>query len=175
MADHAHGPFFRRAVPPPNAEPQIETLRHALVEARKGADARALIDALGHLAFLLTMTEHEAEAAPLAEEALGLSRRIGDRATEIDGLLQLGTTRQYMGERELAVRLFHEGLARVEESGLRTQENFLLHHLGRCLAELGRIDEARDAFEKALVLRKALGNQRFIESTEAALVEIAGR
>jgi tetratricopeptide (TPR) repeat protein len=170
-----HGPFFRRAVPPPDAESQIATLRHALAEARKGADARALMEALGHLAFVLTMAELEAEAAPLAEEALALSRQIGDRGGEIDGLLQLGTTRQYLGERQLAARLFHEGLALVAATGLRAQENFLQHHLGRCLVELGRIDDARAAFEAALALRKALGERRFIESTEAALKEIAGR
>jgi tetratricopeptide (TPR) repeat protein len=176
MADNSSGPFFRRAVPPPDAGPQIEALRHALVGARKGTDVPALIDALGHLAFLLTMMGQEAEAAPLVEEALDLSRQIGDRATEIDGLLQLGTTRQYMGERELAVRLFHEGLARVEETGIRRQENFLQQHLGRCLVELGRIDEARAAFETALALRKAAGSERrFIESTQAALDEIASR
>jgi tetratricopeptide (TPR) repeat protein len=175
MADNPHGPFFRRAAPPKDAETQIDALRHALAQARKGTDEHALIDALGHLGFLLTMTAQEAQAAPLLEEALGLSRRIGDRATEIDGLLALGTARQYLNERELAVRLFHEGLARVEESGLRAQENFLLHHLGRCLVELGRIDEARAAFEKALVIRKALGERRFIESTQGALAEIAGR
>ena len=167
--------FFRRAAVPPDAGPRIETLRHTLVEARKGTDERALIEALGWLAFLLTMAEQEAEAAPLAEEALALSRRIGDRATEIDGLLQLGTTRHYLGERALAVRLFHEGLALVEATGLRAQENFLQHHLGRCLVELGRIDEARAAFETALVLRKALGEKRFIDSTQAALDEIASR
>ena len=174
MADQ-HGPFFRRAAPPPDAGPQIEALRHALAEARQGDDSRALIDALGHLAFLLTMSGQEAEAAPLVEEALGLSRTIGDPATEIDGLLLLGTTRQYLGERLLAVRLFQEGLSRVEATGIRAQENFLLHHLGRCLVELGRIAEARAAYEKALVLRKAIGNQRFIESTQAALDEIASR
>ena len=126
------------------------------------------------LAFFLTMAGEEQEAAPLAAEALALAQARGDAAREIDGLLQLGTTLQYCGERGRAVALFEDGLARVDATGLRAQEHFLLHHMGRCLAELGRYDEARAAFVKALVLRQAAGEPRFIASTQGALAELAG-
>ncbi|MEJ0028448.1 MAG: tetratricopeptide repeat protein [Rhizomicrobium sp.] len=176
MADNPDGPFFRRAVPPDREAflGYIETQRAALAAARAGSDDAALIETAGSLGSALFMQEgSEAEAAVLLEEALALSRARGDRATEIDGLLGLGTARQYLGEREAAVALFDEGLRLCAETGIDGQENFLLHHLGRCLVELGRIGEARAAFEKALVLRRAIGNARFIRSTEQALEALA--
>lgn len=181
MTNNAHGRAhavatpFRRAVPPDREAflTHIETRRAALTTAR-GGDEAALIDALGELGSALFMEPGcEAEAATLLEEALALSRARGDKATEIDGLLGLGTARQYLGERELAERLFREGLLLCDETGLRAQEDFLLHHLGRCLVEMGHTQEAREVFEKALALRQALGNQRFIDSTQGALDEIA--
>jgi tetratricopeptide (TPR) repeat protein len=176
MTDSAHGPFFRRAVPPDQEAflNHIEKQRAALAESRAGSDEAALIDAAGTLGSALFMQPgSEAEAAALLEEALALSRERGDRATEIDGLLGLATARQYLGERALAVTLFQEGLRLCGETGIRTQENFLLHHLGRCYVEMGRIAEAKAAFATALELRKALGNRRFIDSTQAALADIA--
>ena len=177
MADNPHGPFFRRAVPPDREAflTYIEERRAALARVRaSAAGGMALINAAGELGSALFMQEgSEAEAAALLEEALALSRKQGDRATEIDGLLGLATARQYLGERDAAIAMFEEGLRLCAETGIRGQENFLLHHMGRCLVEMGRIDEARAAFEKTLVLRKAIGNPRFIASTQGALDDLA--
>ncbi len=184
MADNPHGmahagatPFFRRAVPPDQDGflRHIAAQREALAAARAGGGGeRALIEAAGTLgSALFQQAGSEAEAAALLDEALALSRQLGDRATEIDGLLGLGTALQYLGERARAVALFHEGLALCEAAGLGAQEHFLLHHLGRCLVEMGRITEARAAFERALELRKPLGHRRFIDSTQGALDDIA--
>jgi len=153
----------------------VETRRAALAEVRaKGVGGMALIEAAGELGSALFMEPGcEAEAAVLLEEALALSRKRGDRATEIDGLLGLATARQYLGERDAAMAMFEEGLRQCAQTGIREQENFLLHHMGRCLVEMGRIAEAKAAFEKALVLRQAIGNPRFIASTEGALEELA--
>ena len=175
MTDSSSIATFRRAVPPDMADhlARIEAQRATLAKARSGGDEKALIEAAGSLGFSLFLAGKEVEAEPLLEEALALSRKIGDRATEIDGLLGLGTTRQYLGMREQAVALFDEGLRLCEETGLTAQEHFLLHHLGRCLVEMGGIVEAREAFKRALVIRKALGNQRTIDSTQGALDELA--
>jgi len=177
MADNPHGPFFRRAVPPDREAflQYIEDCRVALDKVRaRGGDDMALIMAAGELGSALFMQEgSEAAAATLLEEALALSRKQGDRATEIDGLLGLATARQYLGARDAALAMFEAGLRLCDETGIREQEHFLLHHMGRCLVEMGRIDEARAAFEKALVLRRAAGNARFIASTQGALEELA--
>ena len=177
MGDNPHGPFFRRAVPPDREAflHYIDERRAALAQVRQaGSGGMALIDAAGQLGSVLFMQEgSEAEAAALLEEALVLSRKLGDKATEIDGLLGLATARQYLGERDAALAMFEDGLRLCAETGIRGQENFLLHHMGRCLVEMGRTDEERAAFEKALVLRQEIGNPRFIQSTEGALAELA--
>ena len=176
MANSAHGPFFRRAVPPDRTAflAEIERRRGMLAAARASGDGVAIRDAAGELGSLLFWIEgSEGEAAELLSEALALSRAQGDRATEIDGLLGLGTAVQYGGERERAVALFEDGLALCAATGIRAQEHFLLHHMGRCLVEMGRTDAARAAFEQALAIRKTVGNQRFIDSTQAALAELA--
>ncbi|MEI9886039.1 MAG: tetratricopeptide repeat protein [Rhizomicrobium sp.] len=175
MTDKAPGPTFRRAVPPdmPAHLAQIEAQRAVLARARAGSSEAALIDAAGSLGFSLFIAGQEAEAAPLLEEALALSRKTGDVRTEIDGLLGLGTAVQYLGAWARSVALFREGLRLCDASGFREQENFLLHHLGRCYVEMGRIAEAKAAFEQALALRKAIGAQRFIDATQAALDDIA--
>lgn len=178
MSEKAHGPFFRRAVPPDRAAhlAEIERRRGVLNKARASGDATAIGDAAGEVGWLLFWIEgSEGEAAALLEEALAAARARSDRGAEIAWLLGLGTAIQYLGERERTVALFEEALALCEATGIREQEHFLWHHLGRCLVEMGRIDDARAAFEKALALRKTLGNQRFIDSSEAALRDIAGK
>ncbi|MBS0469872.1 MAG: tetratricopeptide repeat protein [Proteobacteria bacterium] len=168
------GPTFRRAVPPDRDAflNHIAAGRAALAAARASGDERAILHAAGALGSALFMEPgSEAEAATLLEEALALSRKRGDRATEIDGLLGLATAIQYLGERTRAIALFEEGLRLCAESGIRDKEHFLLHHLGRCLVEVGRRGDARSAFERALVLREAM--PQFAASTRAALAELA--
>jgi tetratricopeptide (TPR) repeat protein len=173
---HAAAEPFRRHVPPdPQAlRAEIARQREQLAAARGVANEAAQLDSLGNLGFALFMAGYEAEAAPLLDEALALARRRGDRKSEIEVMLGLGTARQYLGERRLAQHLFGEALMLCAESGIREQEHFLLHHRGRCYVEQGEIVNARVAFEKALAIRKALGNQRFIDSTQAALDDIEG-
>jgi len=69
-------------------------------------------------------------------------------------------------------RLFAQALTLCETSGIREQEHFLLHHLGRCYVEMGSIGEARTAFEQALTIRQGLDNTRFAGFTRAALDEL---
>ena len=89
------------------------------------------------------------------------------------GSLHLATARQYVGERDLAQALFDAALERAHACGIDHFDHFILHHQGRCFAEQGRLKAARSCFERALALRRQLGEPRFIESTEAALAELA--
>jgi tetratricopeptide (TPR) repeat protein len=142
---------------------EIARQRENLAAARGVGDEAAQLESLGSLGFALFTAGHEAEAAPLLDEALSLARRRRNRKAEIEAMLGLGTARQYLGERRLAQQLFGEALMLCAETGIREQEHFLLHHRARCYVEQGEIAKAREAF------RKALGNRRFIESTQAAL------
>ncbi len=104
-----------------------------------------------------------------------LARELRDVPVEIETLLHLATARQYLGERVLAQSLFERALDRSRVSGIDAFVHFILHHQGRCFAELGSIEAARGCFERALSLRRKLGDPRFIRSTEAALDDLAER
>jgi tetratricopeptide (TPR) repeat protein len=176
MSDTAHGPFFRRAVPPDRAAhlAEIERRRGVLATARASGDSAAASEAAGEVGWLLFWIEgSEGEAAILLEEALAGARARGDRGAQIAWLLGLGTAVQYLGERHRTVALFEEGIALCDAAGIREQEHFLWHHLGRCLVEMGRLDAAKAAFEKGLAIREAMPERRFAESSRAALADLA--
>jgi len=158
---------------PPSLHGEIARQRERLAAARGTGNEAAQLESLLCLGLALIMSGREAEAAPLLDDALSLARRRGDRKREIEAMLGLGTARQYLGERRLAQQLFGEAQMLCAETGLREQEHFLLHHRGRCYVEQGEIAKAREAFAKALAIRKMLGNQAFIDSTQAALDDLA--
>jgi tetratricopeptide (TPR) repeat protein len=170
-------PCFRRFRVPDVAatEREVAEQQAILAEAIAAQDEAAECSARLKLGFDLTPLDREAEAVVHLERALTLSRRLGDRRTEIEALLHLGTARQYLGEREAAMMLFAEALANARDHDLDEQVHFLLHHRGRCEVEMGRIADARASFEQALALREAIGHSRFIESSRAALREIERR
>lgn len=88
-------------------------------------------------------------------------------------LLNLGTARQYLGQRDLAQNLFREGLVLAQLYAIPDHDNFFYHHQGRCHAEQGNIGEARQCFERALKLRRQLGDEQRAARTQAALDALA--
>lgn len=102
-------------------------------------------------------------------EALALARHLGDPTKEVQVLNNLATTLQYLGRRDEALELFAEALEKARECAAWEHRDFILHHRGRCLVEMGAIDEARDAFEQALVVRVSKGDAHYIASTRRAL------
>ena len=175
MPDMPHGRLFRRFL----AEDQAGTLQEIAADRTRLADAQQCGDPAAELAirtgigFGLYITANEAEAAPMLDAALALARLLADRSAEIEVLLHLATARQYLGQRELAQSLFGEALDLSATHGIAAFEHFILHHQGRCYAEQGLTDEARRCFERALSLRERLGNPRFINSTRAAIADLA--
>ena len=168
-----HGPFFMRHVPPDmdGLLADIVRQRALIADARAAGSKAGELEAMTALGHELFMSGQEIEAAPQLDAALVLARKRGDERGEIEVLLGLATARQYLGERELAQRLFGEALALCESSGIREQEHFLLHHRGRCYVEQGLLPEAKAAFEAALTIRKGLENKRFMNSSQAALAD----
>ena len=151
----------------------IDRQRILLAQARERDDHAALLLCMTTLGHQLVMVGRAVEAAPLLDEALQIARANGDRKSEIEVLLRLGTARQYLGERKLAQLLFAEALMLCDETGSREQEHFVLHQRGCCHIEQGAISKARAALKKALAIRKTLGNQQFVDETQAILDQIA--
>ena len=167
-------PFFQRYRVEDKASlgQRIDILRARLATAIKAGDAAETMRLENQLGFDLTPLDREAEAAAHLETALGLARRLADKPLEIEILLNLGTARQYLGERDVAQELFRTALTKSSEYNLHDQDDFLLHHQGRCYVEQGDLAAARRCFEQALELRRKIGKPRFIDSTQRALAAL---
>jgi HTH-type transcriptional regulator, pleiotropic regulator of extracellular virulence genes len=180
--DQDTGPFFRRfrlsGEDLDEAVADVGTDRETLEEISQATDPQAIMAAHLRLGANLIPLGHEAEAARHLERALDLARRRDEADPQIEALLQLGTARQYLGDRGTAQELFQQGIYLSQQSGIRDHVHVLLHHRGRCYVEQQRPDLARQCFEQALVIREQLGDdeqlgdERFITSTRAALEEL---
>jgi len=172
MADAAK--FFRRfrIADKDFALKEIAENEAALSQAISSGDEPVQLAARLRLGFYLTPLDREYEAVVHLETALALARKLGEKAREIETLLHLGTSVQYTGDRERALGLFAEGLAKAEAYDIDEQAHFLLYHRGRCEVELGRIEDARRSFASALAIRERIGVPRFVETTRTALKDI---
>jgi hypothetical protein len=168
--------FFQRyrASDPEALTRRIAEDRARLAAARAGGDAATELAASCGLGLNLTIAGDERGAAEILGVALVLARRLGDKVREVEALLSLATARQYLAERDAAQMLFQEALDLARAGKVTQFEHFILHHRGRCHVEQGEIAAARLCFVEALALRRALGEQRFIASTERALAALDG-
>lgn len=174
--DQDTGPFFRRSRVSgedlDEAIADVGTDRETLEEISQATDPQGIMAAHLRLGSNLIPLGHEAEAAHHLERALDLARRREEADPQIEALLQLGTARQYLGDRGAAQELFQQGIYLSQQSGISDHVHVLLHHRGRCYVEQQRPDLARQCFQQALVIREQLGDERFIASTRAALEEL---
>ena len=102
-------------------------------------------------------------------EAVRLATAEGDEPRLVANLIRLGTAWQYAGEHVVAESTLRQGLDAAERLGLRDMVGYAFQHLGKCLAELGKIHEAHGCFLAALEVRMALGEPGLVRSTEQAL------
>lgn len=109
------------------------------------------------------------EAEMFLTEAVALARTLGDKRREAANLIRLATARQYGGGHVEAEAIFREALALTASGDASDYEDFALQHLGKCLVEMGRTDEAITCFDRALVLRWMKADPELIASTEQAL------
>ena len=90
--------------------------------------------------------------------------------------LRLAETLRSAGDPVQAEASFRAGLAAtLDDSDLASHEDFALQHLGKCLLDQGRLDEAAAMLERALTIRRRAGNPALIASTQAALALLARR
>ncbi len=106
----------------------------------------------GHLAYWLT--EFEAGTA-IVREAQALFAQLGDPAGEGRALRRLGAIAAATDD-VVAARVFLEGsLARLDEAGVETETGTTLLHLGSLLADMGVVDGALTALQRALSIAGA--------------------
>jgi len=143
--------------------------RRQLQEAREAGNETQIMRTLGYLTDACRVAGETDAAVSYGQEALERSRAAGNRNAEVANLIRLGEAHKYRDEHETAESLFREALAMTSAADADPLHDFALQHLGKCLLEQGRYDEALQHLEQALELRRAKGNQQLIESTEAAI------
>ncbi|GAA1728121.1 tetratricopeptide repeat protein [Nonomuraea bangladeshensis] len=113
---------------------------------------------------LLVLGEH-GEAIRHLHRALDLADSGGRR---IAASINLADAHRYSGDAATAESLCREALA-VARREAPELTGFALQHLGKTLAELGRVREARRTLEEALALREREGDPELIARSRAAL------
>jgi predicted ATPase/class 3 adenylate cyclase len=136
----------------------LETCLATTAEADDSDRAKALIAAS-------TLAWHQGDYAgvgPLAERALEISRKLGDKVGVAEALCRLGELRTMTGDHIAAWSLFEQSKAAWAESGAKRgviqSLNVPLHDLGTLACEQGDYAAAESLFEEALDIAKEHGN-----------------
>jgi tetratricopeptide (TPR) repeat protein len=107
-------------------------------------------------------------AIPLYEEALDITRRLGDRRGEGTWLGRLGAAYRNQGDTELAIQLLNKALVVAHEIDVQEEEwlQLVLSNLSRAYRSSAQVQLAVEFGERALGLAQDLGRPRL---TSAAL------
>lgn len=141
-----------------------------LLAARDAGDRAERLHLLGQIGNDQRALGNLIEAEMFLAEAVALARALGDTRRGAANLIRLATVRQFGGQHAEAEEMFREAVALTTSGAAADHEDFALQHLGKCLVEMGRVDEAIACFDRALVLRWMKADPELIASTEEALV-----
>lgn len=109
-----------------------------------------------------------------AQSAIDAASRSENAALIPPNLIRLATALQYSGQHELALELLEQVLSLQHRPGSERYVHYALQHMGKCLAEMGRVEEAQGCFERALALRQSLGDDQLLSSTISAITRLQG-
>jgi tetratricopeptide (TPR) repeat protein len=86
--------------------------------------------------------------------------------------IRYATALQYVGRHQDSLSSFDEALAFIVERRLRKLRDFALQHKGKCLVEVGLLNEALRCFEAALRIRRKRKEKALIRSTTFAMAAV---
>jgi HTH-type transcriptional regulator, pleiotropic regulator of extracellular virulence genes len=129
-------------------------------------DDQARLRLLGYLGNAERVLGNHPQAIAHLREALRLAEHLGDRGSKAAALIRLGEAHRCADEFEEAERLLRE--AAEATRGLPLHD-FALQHLGKCLTDQARFDDAIRSLSEALLLRQKKSDSELIASTELAL------
>lgn len=152
------------------ALPLVKTIRdqQQLLTTEEAEDPATFVAAHGQIGEAYRSLGQLEQARKHLEAAVAAAREHGLRKQLGTNLVRLATARQYANAHEEAMPLFEEALAVTATTGVAA--DFAHQHVGKCLAELGRWDEAIAHFEQALIMRQARGDMGLGSSQGAALI-----
>ncbi|MGM8215425.1 tetratricopeptide repeat protein [Bacillaceae bacterium W0354] len=122
----------------------------------------------GMLGNLYRVYEKPEKAIDYLNISYQLAKEENIMSKKIVTLIRMGEAYKYKGEHVKALSLFNNALQKsydYEPSYL----DFAYQHKGKCLMELGHLEEAMEVFQGALAIRKAKGDEQLIQSTNEAI------
>lgn len=155
----------------PDTTPSVSRLRRRLEAASTPRDR---LVAMGRLGDRLRL-EAVGEAVEILEEAVDGCLQLGEPKLWITNSLRLAIALQYVERHHEALPRFQRTLEAITERDDRCLGDFCLQHMGKCLAEAGRLDEATEHLEAALSLREDRGDDELATSSRRALNVIESR
>lgn len=119
----------------------------------------------------LYLGEYEA-AQESYETALSIYRQIGNRVGESWGVAYLSLLAHRLGEQELALAHGMEALRITQEIGDRLIQGYAYTHMGHAYAGLDRLNEAEEAYQEAVTIRRALGEPNLLIESLSGLARV---
>ncbi len=129
--------------------------------------------ALGNIGLLFNRLGDYSGATTYYQEALCAFQEIGDRQCEGLTHSNLGLLAHRQGDDTAAEEFSQQALDIAQEIGDRFLEGYALTHLGDALAGLGHLDEAADAYRKAVNLRRDLHEDNRAMESLAGLARVS--
>jgi DNA-binding CsgD family transcriptional regulator/tetratricopeptide (TPR) repeat protein len=126
-----------------------------LVPAEPPTPLRARV-AAGLARALLIVRGHD-EARRWCDEALAVARATGSGDDETHALVTLASIEHYHGDIAKGRELLHDAIARAAAAGNRFLELRAIHNLGTLESDDGRLDAARDAYDRGAELAERSG------------------
>ena len=123
----------------------------------------------GFIGNLYRICEEPQDALNYLHECLNISLEEGNIKKEIVSLIRLGEALKYANQHQKALELFNSALTKCHDNRVELYLDFTLQHKGKCLMELGELEEAETCFVQSLKLREHKAEPSLIKSTELAL------
>jgi tetratricopeptide (TPR) repeat protein len=108
---------------------------------------------------------------PYFERALQYRREHGYRRGIAMALANLGLVKYYLGESSVCLDYAYEAVNLIEKVAARPNKARILSYLGHIQLGLGELDQATESYQRALSLRRELGQSNLALEPLAGLVE----
>jgi predicted ATPase/class 3 adenylate cyclase len=133
-----------------------EYYERSLVLAREIGDRKGESIVLSNLGWIAGTLGDYAKAREYTQQTLRNSRETGDRFTEAYSLINLSSQTGAWGEYESALTYARQGLELTRQIGDPSGMAWSWTYLGHSLLALRRLDEASEAYQAALGIRRSL-------------------
>jgi tetratricopeptide (TPR) repeat protein len=155
----------------PTHEQAVEdAIELAHAELAATADVSEQCRLHGYLGNAARLLGREDEALRDLRRSLELAEQLGDERARTVATIRIGEAQRCFDRLDEAEAILRDAL-----EGPSELRHFALQHLGKTLLDLGRTGEAVEAFESALELRLATGDDSLVASTRLALEHARGR